>query len=94
VKHSEPSDTPDTNDAHDAHDTTMSPFAKKLSLWLVGISVVLGLLDFVIHRHGYSKIEEMPLFFAVFGFLAFLAVVAGGVILRVFISRSKDYYDE
>lgn len=88
MKHSEPSDTPDT------HDAAMSPFAKKLSLWLVGISALLGLSDFVIHRHGYSEIEEMPLFFAIFGFVAFMAVVGGGVLLRLFISRSKDYYDE
>ena len=38
--------------------------------------------------------EDWPLFPAVFGFMAFLLVVLGGVILRKLIMRGEDYYGD
>ena len=36
----------------------------------------------------------MPLFPAVFGFLVFVVIVFGGVILRKLIMREEDYYGD
>ena len=37
--------------------------------------MALTALEFVIHRHAYFETEGRPLFFAVYGFAAFLIVV-------------------
>ena len=57
------------------------------------ICVVLFLLDFVIHRHSMHSLEELPGFYAVFGFVAFVALVVGSILLRKLIMRKEDYYD-
>ena len=57
------------------------------------ICVVLFVLDFVIHRHSMHSLEELPGFYAVFGFVAFVALVVGSILLRKLIMRKEDYYD-
>ena len=57
------------------------------------ICVVLFVLDFVIHRHSMHNLEELPGFYAVFGFVAFVALVVGSILLRKLIMRKEDYYD-
>ena len=65
-----------------------------LTLILFGLGVVLIILEFVIHRHGETKLEDIPLFPAFYGFGAFVLVVIGGIILRKIIMRSEDYYGD
>ena len=61
---------------------------------LVAVAVVLIILEFILHRHGEFAVEDLPLFPALYGFLAFLFIVQVGKWLRLMIMRSEDYYDE
>ncbi len=60
-------------------------------LYLACAAVVVA--EFVVHRHASFGIENMPLFYALYGFVAFLIVVGGGVVLRRFITRPPNYYE-
>ena len=71
----------------------MTPLARNALGVLVVSCVVLTALEFVIHRPAYFETEGRPLFFAVYGFAAFLIVVGGGVLLRKLVMRAPDYYD-
>ena len=53
---------------------------------------VLLLVDFVYHRHGHFMIEEVPGFFALYGFLMFSLIILGATTLRYFVKRREDYY--
>lgn len=57
------------------------------------VCAVLFVLDFVIHRHTMHHLEELPGFYAVFGFVAFVALVVGSILLRKLVMRKEDYYD-
>ena len=50
------------------------------------------LSDFIYHRYGHFAIEEVPGFFAGYGFVMFSLIVLGASILRFFLKRSEDYY--
>ena len=71
----------------------MTPLARNAVRVLVVSCVALTPLEFIIHRHAYFETEERPLFFAIYGFAAFLIVVGGGVLLRKLVMRASDYYD-
>ncbi len=66
---------------------------RRFTIFLVVIGVLLFVLDFFIHRHGYSSIEESFMFPALYGFFAFLFIVQIGKWLRLAIMRKEDYYD-
>lgn len=57
------------------------------------ICLLLFLTDFFVHRHTTAAIEEFPAFYAIFGFIAFVALVIGSIALRKLIMRKEDYYD-
>ena len=59
---------------------------------LVVICLALFLSDFVYHRHGHFVIEEVPGFFAAYGFVMFSLIILGASILRFFLKRSEEYY--
>jgi membrane protein YdbS with pleckstrin-like domain len=66
---------------------------------LLGIFyAILGLLlagDFFIHKHADFGWEEWPNFFAVYGFVACVALVlVAKYILRPLVKRREDYYDD
>ena len=61
---------------------------------LLGIALLLVVLEFIIHRHGEIALEEIPLFPALYGFVAFVFIVYAGRGLRLLIMRREDYYDE
>lgn len=61
------------------------------------IYVVCGLLvltDLIVHRHTYLPVEEMPAFYAFYGFAALVAVVMLSKELRKLVGRREDYYDK
>lgn len=71
-----------------------SPRNKRIiRIMLYGICALLVVLEFFAHRHGYNAIEDLPLFYAVYGFLALVSAVVAAKILRRLVSRSEDYYD-
>ena len=57
------------------------------------ICAILLVMDFVVHRHTIFKWEELPGFYAIFGFVAFVALVEGSKLLRKLVKRKEDYYD-
>ena len=61
---------------------------------LLGIALLLVVLEFIIHRHGEIALEDIPLFPALYGFVAFVFIVYAGRGLRLLIMRREDYYDE
>jgi hypothetical protein len=82
-------------------DSTQSFFEKprnvnRMIAALVVICAGLALSDFFYtnpHPH-FAPIETSFAFQAWFGFVAFAAVVFLGRLLRVFVMRSEDYYDQ
>jgi hypothetical protein len=79
----------------DHHDKVeVSPAARKFIIGLCVLAAILVALEFIIHRHAYFATEGQPLFFAVYGFVAFIIVVAGGVGLRKLVMRDVDYYTD
>jgi hypothetical protein len=71
----------------------VSEFGWKASKIVAGICLLLTISELFIHRHAYSDAEAMPLFYGLFGFIAFIVVVIGGILLREVIMRPEDYYD-
>ena len=57
------------------------------------ICAILFVMDFVVHRHTIYELEELPGFYAIFGFVAFVALVEGSKLLRKLVMRKEDYYD-
>ncbi len=56
--------------------------------------LVLLISEFFIHKHVYFSWEKWPGFYAVFGFVAFVALIfTAKYILRPIVKRKEDYYD-
>lgn len=67
----------------------------KVAMLVKGLLVLCGLLfvlDFILHRHGYSQVEQWYGFYAVSGFIAFSLIVIAAKNLRRLIARKEDYY--
>lgn len=54
---------------------------------------LLVIADFVVHRHISTDIERMPVFYALYGFVALVGVVMAAKGLRRIVRRDEDYYD-
>ena len=59
-----------------------------------GLCAILVIIDLLIHRHIVHDWENLPVFYAVFGFVVCLALVLIAKLLRYFIIRKQDYYDD
>ena len=57
------------------------------------VCIVLVLLDFIVHRHISIEWESLPGFYALFGFIACVAIVLISILLRKTLRRREDYYD-
>lgn len=67
---------------------------KGLFLFFCATLLVFIISEFLIHKHVYFPWEEWPGFYAVFGFVAFVALIfTAKYILRPIIKRKEDYYD-
>jgi hypothetical protein len=58
-----------------------------------GLCILLVVLDFVVHRHIYIYFEELPTFYAAYGFIACVVLVLLAKIMRLVLMRGEDYYD-
>jgi len=72
----------------------LKKFGEIFTKYILIISLLLILLDFTFHRHGYFSFEEIYGFPAFFGFISFVFIVLVGKWLRKFLMRKEDYYDE
>ncbi len=55
--------------------------------------VVLLVVDFFIAKHGYFGWEDVPDFFAAYGFVSCVLLVLAAKVLRIIVKRREDYYD-
>ena len=62
-------------------------------LVLLILAFVLLLLEFFVHRHAETDIENIFFFPALYAFVICVAIVLGGIVLRKLVMRSEDYYD-
>jgi len=70
---------------------------ENISRMLKVFYVLCGLLviaDFVVHRHTYHSWEEIPAFYAIYGFVGCVVLVLIAKEMRKVLMRSEDYYDD
>lgn len=60
---------------------------------LIAGCVLSVLADFIWSRHGHFDFEEIPGFYAIFGFLAYCIILLSAKQLRRLIKRDENYYD-
>ncbi len=54
---------------------------------------LLVIADLVVHRHIYTAIEEVPAFYALYGFIACVVLVLIATQMRKMLMRDEDYYE-
>lgn len=62
-----------------------------LGLWVIGAAWVIP--DFFLHKHEDVDFAAMQGFYAIFGFVACVALVIAAKGLRRLLMRPEDYYD-
>jgi hypothetical protein len=60
---------------------------------LLAVSIILLLLDLVIHRHDLFTWESWFGFYGFYGFVACVTLVFAAKVLRKLVMRREDYYD-
>ena len=58
------------------------------------LCVALVLTDFVVHRHIGLVWENIPAFYAIYGFVACVALVVVAKLIRKVVMRKEDYYND
>lgn len=67
---------------------------RRLRLGFYLVLVLLVLPDFFIHKHTlFSAVEGFPGFYALFGFIACVAIILISKVLGFVLKRPEDYYD-
>jgi hypothetical protein len=64
-----------------------------VAVLLLGIDVASAAVGFI-HRHPHFGFEAWPGFHAVYGFVAYAAIVTSAKGLRRLVKRPEDYYGE
>ena len=72
----------------------LARLGSRFTRFLLAMVIILLVLEFVIHRHGETHLEEAFMFPAIYGFIAFVFIVEVGKILRRLIMRDESYYDD
>jgi len=67
--------------------------SKMLKVFYV-ICVLLVVADFMVHRHIYHDWENMPAFYAVYGFVGCVILVLIAKAMRKVLMKEEDYYDQ
>lgn len=66
----------------------------KIFYALIAICIALGAFDFFYHKHVYFSWEELPNFYGFFAFVGCIALVLAAKVIRVYLKRAEDYYDD
>lgn len=61
---------------------------------IYAVCALLVIIDLLVHRHTSLPIEEMPAFYAFYGFAALVGVVMLAKALRRIVGRDEDYYEQ
>lgn len=67
--------------------------SKMLKVFYV-LCALLVIADFIVHRHIYHSWENIPAFYAIYGFVGCSLLVFVAKWMRTFLMRKEDYYDE
>ncbi|GAB5499954.1 MAG: hypothetical protein PsegKO_22650 [Pseudohongiellaceae bacterium] len=67
---------------------------QRIRYFLFALCGVLVIADLIVHRHTYLPVEELPAFYAFYGFAALVGVVVLAKSLRQLVGRSEDYYQQ
>ena len=67
--------------------------SKMLKVFYV-ICALLVVADFIVHRHIYHSWENIPAFYAIYGFVGCSLLVFIAKWMRTFLMREEDYYDK
>lgn len=60
---------------------------------LYAICGLLIIVDLLVDRHNYLPVEDIPAFYAFYGFAALVGLVELSKALRKLVGRKEDYYD-
>lgn len=60
---------------------------------LISAPDILSLFHIVYEMHPYTSIEEIPVFYGLYGSIAFLTLIAIAKFVQPFLKRADDYYD-
>ncbi len=71
-----------------------SYITNKVLLGLGAICLALAIADLLRDGHGMFEVERSPLFFAVFGFVTYAALIFLSRVLRRLVMRPEDYYGD
>lgn len=67
---------------------------RRVRIVLYVACVLLVVADFLVHRHVEMPAEKLPAFYALYGFVALVAVVLSAKGLRRLVKRDEAYYDD
>ena len=57
------------------------------------LCALLVIVDFIVHRHIEMTWENLPAFYALYGFVACVLLVLLAKLMRKVVMRKEDYYD-
>ena len=66
----------------------------KINTSVLFLCIIFLILELIGHRHGETSIEDILFFPAIFGFFSCLIIFVIAIILRQFLMKDEDYYDE
>ena len=78
---------------NDGASNKLRVMGSRSKLVLLILAFVLLLLEFFVHRHAETDVENLFFFPAFYAFVICVAIVLGGIVLRKLVMRSEDYYD-
>lgn len=58
------------------------------------LCALLVLVDFFVHRHIYHSWENIPAFYAIYGFVGCVVLVLIAKLMRKVVMKEEDYYDK
>ena len=78
---------------NDGASNKLRVMGSRSKLVLLILAFVLLLLEFFVHRHAETDVENLFFFPALYAFVICVAIVLGGIVLRRLVMRREDYYD-
>lgn len=58
------------------------------------LCALLVVADFIVHRHIYHDWENIPAFYAIYGFVGCVVLVLIAKAMRKVLMKEEDYYDK
>jgi hypothetical protein len=65
---------------------------RRVVLGLYILCAGLFVADFLYHKHSYLSVEDIPGFYALYGFFMCAALVVCAKVMRLFLKRPEDFY--